>query len=235
MSLTICSAQKIKQEQFFLSRGLIDIETGISLPVKDYGLSELTLPAGYALPGYHIKLGINYDVVPFLGLAIQYQYIQNPFNETKILEDLRKNQSGIVYNTYTSKPWELQGMMLGFYYPFKTYKTTIDIRVLGTLLNGILPASEEDVTVPSAGNTRYHFQQSETSSSNLGLQAGIKIRHQLYKKLILASSIDYTYTQINFKNIQVIETTTQTRIRINDYTQKFQLFNFSLGIGIQFD
>jgi hypothetical protein len=103
MSVSICSAQKIKQHQFFLSNGLFDVQAGLSFPVGDFGLSELVLPAGYALPGYNIKLGLNYDITSYLGLAIQYQYTQNSFNNSKILEDLQNSSTDIRYNSYITR------------------------------------------------------------------------------------------------------------------------------------
>jgi hypothetical protein len=115
------------------------------------------------------------------------------------------------------------------------HKTTIDIRLMGALLNGVLPESNEDINVPSLNNQHYHFKQIETSASGIGIQAGIKIRRQLYKNLILSVSADYTHTNIQFQNIKVVETISNTRVSSNDYSQKFQLLNFSAGIGIQFD
>lgn len=234
----ICLGQKLTQDHFFLSRGLFDVQAGISIPVADYALSELTLPAGYAQNGYNIKVGLNYDVTSYLGLAIQYQYTENPYNSTKLLSDLhalQANSNDVIYNSYKSDPWKLQGILLGLYYPFKTTKTTIDVRALGGLLAGILPEAELNKTIPSLNNQTLNLKQYETSGSNFGFQAGFKIRYQLYKQLILSSSIDYLQTKINFENIRVIDTNTNRGFRAEDYSQKFQVFNFSVGLGIQFD
>ena len=129
----------------------------------------------------------------------------------------------------------MQGILLGIYYPLKTSKTTIDIRVLGGLLSGILPESEENVTIPSLNNMNLNIKQFETGASNLGFQAGFKIRHQLYKQLTISSSIDYLQTKLNFENIRAMDTNTGYALRTEDYSQNFQLFNFSVGLGIQFD
>jgi hypothetical protein len=235
MSVSICSAQKIRQQQFFLSNGAVDVQGGVSVPLGDFGLSKLTLPAGYALTGYNIKLGINYDITPYLGLAIQYQYIQNPFNNSKILEDIRQKSTNITYNSYSSDPWKLQGMLMGLYYPMRAHKTTIDLRLMGALITGVLPGTDEDINVPSQNNQHYHFKQLENSASGIGVQAGVKIRYQLYKKLILSMSADYTHVNIQFEDVKIIETIRNIRIAADDYSQKFQVLNFSAGIGIQFD
>lgn len=235
LSAFICTAQKLTQDHFFLKKGLFDAQAGISLPVGDFALSDFTLPAGYAETGYHVKISLNYDVTSYLGFVLQYQYTENPFNSDKFLSDLKGAHPDDQFISYKSDPWKLQGMLLGLYYPFKTAKTTIDVRLLGGLLSGVLPEDELNVTRPYLNNRNYNYQRSEVSASNLGFQAGIKGRHQLYKQLILTASIDYLQTKINFENIRVIDTNIGVGYKDEDYTQKFQLFNFSLGLGIQFD
>jgi opacity protein-like surface antigen len=230
----VCSAQRYTQEEFFLAKGCVDIQTGISIPVGDFVLSNNTLPAGYAQNGYHIKVNFNYDVLPYLGFALQYQYMQNPFNAGDLLSDIQQTQTSVKYNSYISDPWKLQGLSLGVYYPFKATKTTVDIHVMGGLFSGTLPESEENVTVPSA-NVTYNFKQIENQSSNFGYQAGIKVRYQLYKALIVSSAIEYTQTKIKFEHIDVIETSTRQAVRVPDYTQQFQIFNLSIGLGMQFN
>jgi opacity protein-like surface antigen len=236
LSTFVCAAQKITQEQFFLSKGLVDVQYGISIPVGDYALSDFTLPAGYAQNGYSLKLGLNYDLAPYIGFAIQYQYTQNSFNSGNLLSDLRENnRSDDVYNSYTSDPWKLQGMLLGVYYPLKATRTTIDIKVLGGIFTGTLPECEENVTVPSLNYLNFNIKQLETKASNLGFQLGLKFRYQLYKKLVLSSSIDYTQATINFEDIRLVETNSHQSFSGEDYSQKFQFFTFAAGIGIQFD
>jgi hypothetical protein len=226
-------AQKIKEEQLFVAKGLLDIQAGVAIPISDYGLQKLTLPAGYAQNGYNIKLGISYDIAPFLGLTAQYQYVSNPFNNDKILQDLSAAYPNQKYNSFTSKPWELQGMMLGLYYPFKTYKTSLDLRLLGAMLTGVNPESTQNITANN--NQQFNFKQYETSAANFGFQVGIKVRRQLYKSLMLSASADYTYTEIEFTNIKVIETYRNITLNVPNYTQKFQIINISVGIGVQFN
>lgn len=231
----ICSAQKLTQADFFLKRGSFDVQSGISVPVGDFGLSDFTLPAGYAKTGYNVKVGLSYDITSYIGFVLQYQYTQNPFNNDKILSDLRANDPDVQYNSYKSDPWKLQGVLVGVYYPFKTSKTTIDVRLLGGILSGVLPESQLNETIPSLNNLNLNFKYIETSASNFGFQAGFKIRHQLYKQLILSSSIDYLQTTLHFEDIRVVETNYNLGYTDDDYSQKFQVFNFSVGLGIQFD
>jgi hypothetical protein len=124
---------------------------------------------------------------------------------------------------------------LGVYYPFKAAKLTMDIRALGLLCTALLPESIENITVPNNNNKQYNLKQSENSDSNIGYQLGIKMRYQLYKRLLFTASVDYTYSKVTFQNIIVTDTYSGVSIRTDDYTQKFQLIHFLVGIGIQFD
>lgn len=234
-----CSAQKLTHEQFFLSKGIFDAQAGLALPGGDFALSNIIQPeAGYAKSGYNVKIGLAYDVAPFLGLAVQYQYSQNPVNSSNLLADLQTAASStvtdIAYNSYSSDPWRLNGVLMGAYYPFKAAKTTIDLRLMGGIFSGTLPQSVRNVTRPSTSET-FNFKQIETKATDFGFQAGIKLRYQLYRQLVLSSSIDYTQVSFDFEDIRIVETYSNTSYRARDYTQKFQLFNFSVGLGLQFD
>jgi opacity protein-like surface antigen len=193
------------------------------------------LPAGYAQTGYCASIGFCYDITPFVGITMQYQYTQHPFNNDKILSDLKASSASFEVDHYHSNPWKLQGLMLGIYYPFKSAKTTIDVRALGILNTALLPESEEHITVPSLNNRSFNFKQFENSSANIGFQGGIKIRYKLYQRITLSSGIDYTYTKVKFQDIKVIETYSNSRVSADDYTQVFQYINFSVGLGVQFD
>lgn len=240
IQVMLCSAQKFSQEEFFLSNGLIDIQGGWALPAGDFALSNIIQrEAGYAKSGFNFKAGIQYDIAPFIGLALQYQYTQNPVDSKELMDDWHNAATTLgpteyILNAYSSNPWRLNGVLMGIYYPFKTTKTTLDLRLLGGLFSGVLPESEENVTERSTSQT-YNFKNIENKSSGLGFQAGIKIRYQLYEQLVLSSSIDYTQTTLDFEDNRAIDTYTNTSYKRLDYTQRFQVFNFSVGLGFQFN
>ena len=228
-------AQKIKENQLFTSNGMIDFQIGAAIPVLNFGLAKLTLPAGYAKLGYTLKLGMNYDVANFVGLAFQYQYANNAFNSENVLQDLQASNSIQTYHNFSSNAWELKGTVLGLYYPFRSYKTSIDIRLMGGYFSGIYPESEINFTDPLNNNMRLNIKTIETSASNFGFQVGVKMRYQLYKKIMLSAGFDYTQTTIEFSNIRAIETNYNIPVKAKPYTQQFQLINLMVGIGMCFD
>jgi hypothetical protein len=231
------SAQKrFKQQEIFVKRGTMNIQGGLSIPVMDFADDNFELASGYAQPGANIKLGLSYDIAPFLGLALQYQYNKNPFNNSGFLDDLKTVSAGssLRFNSYTSDPWTLQGLMIGVYYPFKAYRTSIDFKVLTGFLTGVLPENTVNYTDLTV-NRDLNIKQFEISNTSISYQAGLNIRYQLYKSLLLTGSADFTYTEITYRNIVIEDTYSKRRGYLPDYTQYYHIINLSAGIGIQFD
>ncbi len=227
--------QKIKDDQFVVSKGLLSIQSGIAIPVSDFASKDLTLAAGYALPGYNIKIGLSYDVLPLLGICLQYQYIQNPFDETSLLADYKASDKNIQFNSFQSDPWKLQGMMLGFYVPLKSNKLSTDIRLLGGVLSGVLPENTTNYHSANNPSNVYNLIQQESFATNFCFQAGVLLRYQVYKNLMLVGSADFNYTEIEYENLSAVETIRNVTISLNPYTQYYHIINLSVGLGIQFN
>ncbi len=231
----VATAQLTRKEFVLSSKGLLDIQAGVSIPVLDYGLSKPTLPAGYAQTGYTYKIGVSYDVLPYLGLAFLYQYNNNPFNAGQYQSDVQAVNTDLTVNSMRFNPWELSSTMIGLYYPFKSYRSSIDVRVLAGLCSGIYPESETNITYAQAPNSPFNYKEFETSASAFGFQAGVKMRYQLYKNLMFCLAADYTQTKIEFTEIRGVETIRNISYSLDPYTQKFQIATITAGIGVKFE
>jgi opacity protein-like surface antigen len=231
-----CYAQRFKREELFVKRGMFGVMGGVAIPVMDFADDNFKLASGYATTGYNIKLGIAYDLSPDFGMALQYQFTNNPFNGKEFFNDIKQanNNNNIAFNSLSSKPWTLQGMMLGVYYPFRTYRTTIDMKLMGGFLTGNLPEYTISYT-DKAQNTTYTQRQNETSATNFGFQAGVGIRYQLYKNLLLLGAADFTYTEIEYTDITVDLYPPGITLGAENYTQYYHIINISVGLGIQFE
>jgi hypothetical protein len=229
-------AQKFKDSLFFLPRGCFDIQYGFSFPILDYGLDELTQASGYANLGQGYRISFQYDIAPVIGFSLHYFYNSNPFNGDKYLTDLQSQQGNtLIFHKFKSDPWILQGIMLGVYYPFRSYRTTIDIRLSGGVLNGTYPQNELDFTIVPFNNLRINAKEFATRSSDFAFQVGIKLRHRLYKKLLFTASSDFTYTDIEFGNRRAVDTNTNLPLLTEPYTQYFHIIQLLAGIGIAFE
>jgi len=227
---------KVKPGDMFVKRGMIGVMGGVAIPVMDFADDNFKLASGYATTGYNFNLGISYDVSADLGLSLQYQFINNPFNSSGFLDDIRQanTNTNITFNSYTSKPWTLQGMMLGIYYPFRTYRTTVDLKLSGGFLTGNLPEYTISYTDNSRGIT-FTEKQNETSATNFGFQAGVAVRYQLYKNILLLGAANFTYTEIKYTDITVDLNPPGITVGVPNYTQYYHIINISAGVGIQFE
>ncbi|MES2558440.1 MAG: hypothetical protein V4590_01780 [Bacteroidota bacterium] len=226
-------AQKIQDKQLLVENGLIDIQAGIAIPVMDFADINFKRVSGYAIPGYSVKLGIRYDITSFLGIGLHYQYFQNGMDADDYLSDVREANKGVTINSFSSASWSLQGMIFGFYMPFKSYRTSVDVGFAGGVLTGVYPESILNYNSPTIPNRVYNIKQFETSAANFALQGGVKMRYQLYKNMMLSASADFTYTEIEYTDIYAEETTTQTPIPLDAYTQYYHIVQLAVGIGLQ--
>lgn len=226
-------AQRIHDKQMMVENGLIDLQFGLAIPVMDFADKNFKPASGYATLGYAVKLGIRYDIAPFCGIALHYQYFQNGFDDTKYISDVRDANTNLTIHSYTTDPWNLQGMLIGLYFPYKSARTSLDAGFGGGVLSGVYPENTLNFSRNINPGVVYNIKQYETSAANFAFQVGVKMRYQLYQNIMVSASADFTYTEIPYKDIRAEETTTQTPIPLDTYTQYYHIVQLAAGIGIQ--
>jgi hypothetical protein len=228
------NAQKMRDKQpLMVDNGLIDFQAGMAIPVMDFADKSFKLASGYANPGYALKLGIRYDITTFLGVGLHYQYFQNGFDQSNFLSDMRSANKAVTFNSFTSDPWSLQGVMFGVYFPLKSYRSSVDIGIAGGVLTGVYPTNTLNYNNPVQTNIVFNVKQYETNAANFGMQAGVKMRYQVYKNVMLTASADFTYTEIEYTDIQSEETNYKIPIYLEPYTQYYHIIQLAAGIGLQ--
>ena len=236
--LLICStsnAQRVGNKQLFVDNGLIDFQAGVSAPVMDFADKNFRLASGYADIGLSARLGIRYDVAPLVGLSLHYQYFQNGFDAGDYLTDLRTAFTNVTFNSYTSDPWTLQGVLLGLYIPYKSYRTSVDVGVSGGVLSGKYPTNTLTYTTSIPAVSNWTAKQYESSASNYAFQAGVKVRYQLYRNMMFSASADFTYCEVEYSDLQEMRTngTFIQTYSLDTYTQYYHIIQLAAGIGIQ--
>lgn len=236
--LIVCvnsTAQKISDKQLLVDNGLIDVQVGVAIPVMDFADKSFKRASGYAGIGYSARVGIRYDVAPLLGLGLHYQYFQNGFDESAYLSDLRSTFTDVTFNTFSSKPWVLQGVMLGAYVPYKSYRTSIDVGISGGILSGKYPENTVYFTTLPPSVSNWTATQYESTANNFGIQAGVKMRYKLYRNLMFSASADFTYCEIEFRDLQEIRSNGNAVqvYSLDSYTQYYHIIQVAAGIGLQ--
>lgn len=256
-STTFAQQRIFSVDDTYLMPGTFTFESGISMPLGDFADKSLNLESGllfpsnaiiydkqsgYALPGYSIKCGFSYEVTPFLGILLQYNYYNHAFDAKDYRADLQSGNPVINITDYQSANWKMNGLTLGLFYPFKMYRTTINLHASGGIIQGTLPTYSLNYSAPN--NILYEFEQSDVNGYNVGFQGGIKIQYSPFdrkystspfKKIVFIAAADLFYTKINYQNILLHEKLRDVYFDLPDYEQQYQLLNLSLGLGLQFD
>lgn len=222
----------------FLKIGNLGFLAGVSLPVLDFASTDLSIPsAGFAKTGYVTKLTFGYEPVSYLGFKLSYTHMQHAFNVTpeytnaisaSMARVFRSSElSNLKVNNYI-----LSGMMGGLYYPLHMQNTSIDVTIMGGLLTATLPETRFNLLINDTLNA---IVVGESVANNFAISGGVHYRQKIYKALLFQAALDFLYTEQNFENLSLINTTRRLGFFLNDYTQYYHILNFSVGLAIQFE
>lgn len=235
--------RKFNLDEALLLGGSFSVEAGTAIPFGEFADKSLKLESGYANPGRLIRVAFSYEVAPFLGLLFQYNNISNPFNAEDYKQDLQPINRNVNITSFQSENWRLNGLYGGLTVPFKMYRTTFDNYVSVGFAKGVLPEQNIKFNLISTGRS-YHQRQLNTNAFGPSFQAGIKVRYSpfdrkfsrsTFKNILLIAGADVFYSKLKFRDIILKDVDQNIDITLPDYTQRFQLFTFNIGIGLQFD
>ena len=240
MVLCLCTyAQFRLPDSLFLKNGHVFLEGGVSVPVMDYASTDFNvLSSGFAQTGYSWQAGMQYDVLPWLGLGIQYFVNENNFDDAALARsyiELSANNTRlpIIYTGFQSDPWKMQGMMFGLYLPIRNYLSTFTIGMYAGYMNATLPASRLFITERSTGQSATIFQD-EASGNDAAYYIFAGFRTRLYKDLLLTAKASFLYSEQRFEEISGYFTGLQQAVSFSPYTQYHHIINLNAGLGWQF-
>ncbi len=212
---------------------------GLSMPVMDYALAEPTQASGYANPGYQIRVGMGFEISRSFGLKLMYLYNENPFNDAKYTEDFQAVLPyvfpGTTLQKITTNPWQLNGMMLGIFYPMRTPNTTYEFKLMAGLLSSVMPQQDYSLIIQSS-NRPLLLRINEVTSNNAAYQVGLDVRTRLYRNLLLHVNLDFLYTEQTFNGITISDPSSGLAfLWSQEYTQYYHVVGFGLGLAYQLD
>lgn len=225
-------------DSLYLKNGQIFAEGGVSFAVSDYGSAELTPAAGFAQTGFHIKLGLSYEVLPYIGFGLQYMYNHNPFDAATFLnkaskEVLAQTNGNVMYTGYTSNPWVLHGVLFGVCFPVRSYKTTVTFGFYTGYLNGTLPSSTLEYTLRSSGTwVKDYFYEATAADPGYSFQLGI--RRKLWNDFLICGRAEFLYAEQEYNNLAVTDMISGRSFQLPDYTQYYHIITLNAGIAWQF-
>lgn len=218
----------------FLKNGCVWAGAGLSIPVGDFALKESTKgESGYANTGFAFNLGLKYGIIKELGLMVEYDRSVNSFDSKDLVNDLRARYPGYDFR-YSVESWTFNSYMLGLYYTFQSYKTNLDLELMGGTANSTLPRMQwEEINIPA--NSTQEFIQEEKSTSSYSFGVGITLRRKISKDLLFMASGKYLHSTQTYKSMSVYSPTLGGFFLLPDYKQNFQIVTLTLGLAFQFD
>lgn len=235
--------RKFVIEDALLMPGTFYALGGVVFPQLDLADKSYKLESGYAKTGYQYGIGFGYEIAPLIGISLQYTHLQNPFDNNNYEGDLIAANTNLDNIRFESKDWSLNGLLVGMYVPFKTYRTTIDIGASTGMIRGVLPQSDWRYTA-GVQQTPYHYRQESSREYNWGFAGTIllkyspfdpKFSNSPFRKCVLLGGVQFLYTKLTYKNLILTDVIREIPYYIDDYTQKYHQLQLFAGIGVQFD
>jgi hypothetical protein len=238
--LCLCTnAQFRLPDSLFLKNGHVFLEGGVSIPVMEYASKDFNvLSSGFARTGYSWQAGMQYDMLPWLGLGIQYFVNENNFDDAAVARsyiELSTNniRLPIAYTGFQSNPWKMRGMMFGLYLPVRNYLSTFTIGMYAGFMNATLPASRLYITERATGRSDTIIQD-EASGNDAGYCIFAGFRTRLYKNLLFTAKASFFYSEQRFKEISGYFTGIKQAISFSPYTQYYHIINLNAGLAWEF-
>jgi hypothetical protein len=226
----------------YLLSGYIGISSGLSIPVSDYASTEYTkYAASYAITGSLYRIQAGYEFLPFLGLRLAYINLKNGVNTKALQEDMNEYQTFSPFVSGNSEVtalsadnYEMNGVQLGLFYPFRMSKTTIEVFAEAGLTNTVFPEFRFTV-LNTQTNDQFNFLTTSAKANQIAFSGGLLFRHKLYKNILLLGGGEFTYSEQEYTDRRFVFQQFGIAFSIIDYTQFYQMINLHVGLAYQFE
>ena len=149
-----------------------------------------------------------------------------PFDGRAIERQLEEQNPGL--NSYVdSKPWSIEGLMIGAYGSFPiSKKVSFESRVL----IGFLTSTSPEMTINLSGSGASSWiKQSSSSSSSFTYLLGVGFKYDIGRRTCLLANFDYLDAHPEFTDIELYSSTGSRST--NTFNQSLGAINIGLGIG----
>lgn len=239
LNISVTFGQRGSLDDYFLKRGMLSLEGGVSVPVMDYAVTDFTPSSGYAKTGMLGRLSMSYEYTRYVGIKLMYMYNQNPFDDDAFIHDFRPIHQyvfqGSTLEDIQTKPYILNGLMLGIILPMRMAHATYTFKVMTGVLGSVLPQQDFSILV-QPNNDPLILRVDEVESNDVAYIVGIDIRHRLKKDWLFTAHLDFLYTEQTYTNIRITNTRSGFSVPWSqDYTQYYHIVNVGIGLAYQFE
>lgn len=210
--------------------GYIGISLGPSFPLGGFGKQDPNdKEAGWAKTGAIFDISLAYKLSNSnLGIALFLRGQANPLDVEALADEVASQLPGVLI-TVTATNWQIGGLLLGGYGSFPiSEKASFDTKALIGFTSTTAP--EITTTATSTYGSEWVKQSSKTASS-FGYLLGAGFKFDIGKKLSFLTQVDYMGTKPEFKDVET--TSSMGDYDKNDYTQRIQTLNLSVGLALK--
>jgi len=208
------------------------INIGGSKTLQEYSeTDQYSEASGYADGGYSLFISYQNNFHEGISFSLLYGFTANKFNAQTFAEQLSRREPSVSWRV-DADPYNVDHFMTGV----KFFGGDVVKVYVNPLIGfGIMTSPKVDI-IASDGNfsVSQEIRESEPSSSFIyGASFGIDF---LVSDLV-SINIDGTYLKSEFEIEQFLETFDamgRPKVIRSEYDQPYEVFNFSLGIGLNF-
>lgn len=205
----------------------LSLNAGTNIPIGDYKSVDSLSSAG-ANPGVYYSFEGGAYFSRLVGVGINIGAFNNSVDNDGIIDQLKRdaNYSDGNFNI-SSKNWTNGYIMLGPYLSLGNKNFTVDLKVLGGIVNSERPLINIESTTD-----QYEFNSSAVYQTSFGVNYGMHFRIKLKKKLALRINGEGILTTQEFT--EKIRTVSQSGVSNPEIerTVEREISTLNLGLGL---
>jgi hypothetical protein len=205
----------------------VSLNFGTNIPLSEYGTIDSLSSAG-ANPGIYYSFEGGAYFSKLFGVGVNIGAFNNSVDDDGIVEQL-KTDAQFANSTFnvSSKSWTNGYIMLGPYFSFGSSKFTVDLKVLGGIIN-----SERPFVNIESETDQYEFNSAAVYSTSFGVNYGMHFRIKLKGKLGLRLNAEGMLSTQEFE--EKISETSSTGVLIAERRQTVtrEVSALNLGVGL---
>jgi hypothetical protein len=210
--------------------GYVAISGGAGLPVGGFA------SGGFATPGTIGSISAAFPgIISRYGVAFKFDYGINSVNQPQLFELLSNEaaSSNLKFSGGVLNRYSYTTALTGLYLTYPSKKLTIDVRILAGVMFAVIPLETVNISNPANGNSSSVFYQAQSSGSAFAIDFGVEARYPVWHKFSVMLSMDYLHATPSYTDIGSgvsVDANTQS-YGVENASQAFSLFNFSLGVA----
>lgn len=217
-------------------KGYIGLNGGLSMPMGEFGASDMDGKSGYAMTGTAFDLHGAYMVSEKFGITAVLRFQSHKVDVDELASQNRELQTAageeVLSVNVAAENWKTNCYMIGGYTQLPLGDGE-KLHFTGRILFGLMSAKYPEMTVSVLTDTGLDADlHAESTGSGFAFGLGAGLKYNLSERFFLGANLDYTSSQPKF-DVEIVEPFTGTKMTVETKSQITTL-NFGVGVGYNF-